>query len=128
MILYRYSSRHNWPLMILTSILISFRRFYHWPLLFKTNDYLQVLDQAIQLVYLYKFLDDKAWVDKSDGLNVLFNCLIVSLLSKQFVSVLFYNFTNNFTRKLRIYGNLSCYIVLILLNQSKNLLIVCHRI
>ena len=122
------STRHDWPLILMvTNNLTNLCYFFYRQLLFKTNDYLQVLDQAIQLVYLDKFLDDKAWVDKSDGLNILLNGFLISLLSKKFVSVLFYNFTDNFTRKLSIYGNSSCQIVLILLHKVVDLLILWHR-
>lgn len=56
-----------------------------------TDELFQVLNQVVELCDLDEVLNDVAWVEEADRLNILFNCFVELFLLEQFICVLFDN-------------------------------------
>ena len=64
-----------------------------------TDELFQVLNQVVELCDLDEVLNDVAWVEEADRLNILFNCFVVLFLLKQFIRVLFDNLALDLSRE-----------------------------
>lgn len=69
-----------------------------------TDELFQVLNQVVELCDLDEVLNDVAWVEEADRLNILFNCFVVLFLLKQFIRVLFDNLTLDLSREVCLFS------------------------
>ena len=64
-----------------------------------TDELFQVLNQVVELCDLDEVLNDVAWVEEADRLNILFNCFVVLFLLEQFIRVLLDNLALDLSRE-----------------------------
>ena len=98
------------------------------PLLFESDELLEVLDQAVELVDLDELLDHVARVQKANREPVLLYRFVVLLLLEELVAVLLDNLADYLRREL---GS-SCDVLrdteVRLLDERVNLFVVSHRV